>query len=281
MTSTTARWRRERGAARAYDAGGVSIGDVSYAAHHRGEAHHHEGSYLSLILEGTYRGFCGDRTRQGSPGDVLLYARHHPHASDTGETPTRVAYLELPRWSRRNDRWQTLLALSASPARAGETTSIELRRLLLRMLGGAPATAVAAAARRVVARAEQDARRAPSAPSWIGPVQRRLYDSCLARVYLADVAEVFDLSVTNMARSFHKHVGCTIGEYVRRCRVSRAAASLSSVDRTIAAVAADHGFSDQSHMGRHFRQQLGLTPRTYRSLLRREPVADRHDVNDD
>ena len=110
-----------------------------------------------------------------------------------------------------------------------------MRRLLLQVLGGAPATTVAAAARRVVARSEQDARRSPFEPSWIGPVQRRLYDSCLTRVSSprsrGPLTCRLDLSVTNMARSFHKHVGCTIGESVRRCRVGRAAAALTSGDR--------------------------------------------------
>jgi AraC-like DNA-binding protein len=37
---------------------------------------------------------------------------------------------------------------------------------------------------------------------------------------------------------------------------------------TLAAVAVEQGFADQSHLGRHFRRVFGVTPETYREAMR-------------
>jgi AraC-like DNA-binding protein len=39
-------------------------------------------------------------------------------------------------------------------------------------------------------------------------------------------------------------------------------------EQSIAEIAAAHGFCDQSHFGREFRRETGMTPREYRSRFR-------------
>ena len=55
---------------------------------------------------------------------------------------------------------------------------------------------------------------------------------------------------------------------VRRRRIEAAARDLAAATATIAAVAAAHGFTDQSHFTRQFRRYMGLTPLEYRQRIR-------------
>jgi AraC family transcriptional regulator len=62
----------------------------------------------------------------------------------------------------------------------------------------------------------------------------------------------------------------TVARYARGLRLDWAAQRLVEGDCTLAEVAAQAGFADQSHFTRAFREYAGVTPGRYRALLRRE-----------
>ncbi len=76
-------------------------------------------------------------------------------------------------------------------------------------------------------------------------------------------------SVAAFCRSFTKTYHCPPHEYVRRLRVRLSCHALVFSDRALAAIAADHGFADQSHFAKEFRRIMGVPPRLYRTRHRR------------
>ncbi len=68
-------------------------------------------------------------------------------------------------------------------------------------------------------------------------------------------------------RAFKRAYGLTPEDFRRQLRVERARALLARSE-TLAAIAADAGFADQSHMTREFYRLLGLTPGAYRRAVR-------------
>ena len=58
-----------------------------------------------------------------------------------------------------------------------------------------------------------------------------------------------------------------------RCRVDRARQLLLRSPVSLSAVAHEVGFCDQSHLARHFKRVLGVTPAAFvRNVVRRKPV---------
>ena len=57
-------------------------------------------------------------------------------------------------------------------------------------------------------------------------------------------------------------------QYLRRLRVRLACHPLVYSERTLAEIAAVNGLCDQSHFGREFRRETGMTPREYRDRFR-------------
>jgi AraC-like DNA-binding protein len=55
-----------------------------------------------------------------------------------------------------------------------------------------------------------------------------------------------------------------MGDYVRTLRAEWAAARLTRTGLSLAEIAADAGYSDQSHMTRELRRRLGVRPGEYR-----------------
>jgi AraC family transcriptional regulator len=88
------------------------------------------------------------------------------------------------------------------------------------------------------------------------------FRSKLTRSQMAAAAHLSD---SHFSRLFRRVVGFSPEAYVLNWRLRYAAKLLNSrgPDCSIADVAADSGFADQSHFGRLFRRAFGQTPRQY------------------
>jgi transcriptional regulator of acetoin/glycerol metabolism/AraC-like DNA-binding protein len=81
---------------------------------------------------------------------------------------------------------------------------------------------------------------------------------------LAMLAAVAGLSIHHFARGFKQTTGMTPHHYLTQKRVERARDMLANSDLSLSEIAYAVGFSDQSHLARHFRQMLGVTPGQFR-----------------
>ena len=81
---------------------------------------------------------------------------------------------------------------------------------------------------------------------------------------LATLAAVAGLSIHHFAREFKQSTGFTPHHYLTQKRVQRAQEMLAHTALSLSEIAYAVGFSDQSHLARHFRRTLGVTPGQFR-----------------
>ncbi len=81
---------------------------------------------------------------------------------------------------------------------------------------------------------------------------------------LAELAAVAGLSMYHFARAFKQSTGVTPHHYLVHRRIERAREMLARSELPLSDIALAAGFSDQSHLARHFRQMLGMTPGQFR-----------------
>jgi AraC family transcriptional regulator len=98
-------------------------------------------------------------------------------------------------------------------------------------------------------------------------MRQRLTDS----LALEELAEVAGLSPFHFARQFKTATGHPPHDYLIRLRVDRAQELIRqhSHEWTLAAIAHECGFADQSHMARHFKRVLGVSPGEFADAHRR------------
>ncbi|HEY9620659.1 MAG TPA: AraC family transcriptional regulator [Crinalium sp.] len=81
---------------------------------------------------------------------------------------------------------------------------------------------------------------------------------------LGDIATVIGFSSYHFARAFKATTGIPPYQYVLQCRVELAQQLLQDKERSLAEVAIEAGFGNQSHMTTVFRRVLQTTPKQYR-----------------
>jgi AraC-like DNA-binding protein len=86
--------------------------------------------------------------------------------------------------------------------------------------------------------------------------------NCTRLVTLDELARVSGLSRFHLVRIFAKEFGLPPHAYQIYIQIERAKALLDA-GMLPAVVAAETGFSDQSHFTRHFKKLNGITPRAY------------------
>jgi AraC family transcriptional regulator len=81
---------------------------------------------------------------------------------------------------------------------------------------------------------------------------------------LESIADVAHMSPFHFSRVFKLSTGLSPHQYVLRRRIEKAKGLLAGSDLPLHEVADLSGFTDQSHLARHFRRQLDTTPRSFR-----------------
>ncbi|MFK2905150.1 helix-turn-helix transcriptional regulator [Dyella ginsengisoli] len=104
-------------------------------------------------------------------------------------------------------------------------------------------------------------------PPWLWRVRECLHDDCGSELSLGELAAVAGVHAVHLTRSFRRHFGCTPGDYLRRCRLAKAAALLTTSREALVDVAARCGYFDQAHFARSFQAAFGRTPRAYRHAV--------------
>jgi AraC family transcriptional regulator len=89
-------------------------------------------------------------------------------------------------------------------------------------------------------------------------------DNLSADLSLADVAAVAELGVSQCKTLFREAMGLPVHQYVIRRRVERAKKLLRTGKMPISQVALEAGFAHQSHLARHMRRLVGVSPRDAR-----------------
>jgi AraC family transcriptional regulator len=148
-----------------------------------------------------------------------------------------------------------------------EHTEIVRRALVFQRAFGSGAVAdLERIAVDLVATMSAIANRTAPVPPWISTIRASLEQNFQSAIRFDALARDVGLHPTYVSRAFRSHVGVSMTNYVRTLRVRHARHLLVSSRRSIAAIAADAGFADPSHLSRTFADLLHVTPTEYRRL---------------
>ncbi|MCB1022981.1 MAG: helix-turn-helix transcriptional regulator, partial [Acidobacteria bacterium] len=106
-------------------------------------------------------------------------------------------------------------------------------------------------------------------PKWLLRIVERLNAEFLEFPSVVQLAIDENVHPVYLARVFRRYYHQSIGEYVRNLQVKYSAELMLDLDLSLAQIALQAGFSDQSHFTRVYKQATGTTPGKYRKMLER------------
>lgn len=101
-------------------------------------------------------------------------------------------------------------------------------------------------------------------PRWLNVTVEYIHEHFLLNPTLNELAVVSNVHPVHLARVFRETYQCTIAEYVRRLRIEAARRMLAGSDLTLAQIAVETGFTDQSHFTKVFKRLTNKTPADFR-----------------
>ena len=237
--------------------------EARYLPGYAGAEHRHDLPYFGSVVEGAFiENSSRGRIRYGR-GSLHFHPAGDPHSGVVGGEGARCFSI-LP-----GDRLSRRLHGAGDPL-----LSPRLAALAARCHRGFRADDVASdldcesAALELVAAVLRWRVPTETAPSWLPAVRERLHARADAPVTLAELARVAGVHRVHVARVFHRELGVTPAEYVRRLRFDRACRALAESDDPLTEVGLEAGYANQSHLTRDFRARLDTTPAAYRRAHR-------------
>jgi AraC family transcriptional regulator len=246
------------------------LADVRYPERGHLPFHVHSRPYFCLIRGGTYTEGYDRKLRRCAPGMLVFHPAGESHSETFDESHVASLNVEIgPKWTRRMDEFGILLDQPVEFER-GEVVTLALRMLEeLRANDSESSLSIEALTWEILAAFGGGASTGVenSHPQWLTDA-RDTFDNRLDEpVSLRCVAREVGVHPVYFAAAFRRFYGCSPGQYLRRKRFERARHLISNPDVSLAQVAIDAGFSDQSHLNRVFRRFTGMTPGQYRTFL--------------
>jgi AraC family transcriptional regulator len=251
--------------------GAFQLSESVYGANTVLPPHTHPRAYLGFVVNGGHRESTPHCERDCRPATVVFHPAAERHANRFSPAGGRIFRLEIDEpWLMRLRECHARLD-RAVESHGGPLSSIASRifsefrardpvsPLMIEGLALEFATGLVRGG---------DVAVRGAAPAWLRPTVDYLHARALEEIHLDDVASLAGVHPAHLSRVFRRHYHCSVGQFVRRLRVELAARALAESQRTIAEIAAELGFADQSHLCRVFVKLMGVTPARYRRLVR-------------
>lgn len=246
------------------------IGSFVFVSHHypnlaERASHSHPWLHLTIVCQGHYCRKLGRRSDNCHAGSLAFLLTNDSH-TDSYAPGSKCLHIVIP-----SEVEQRLRCGFGIPGTAGQIppslsarSSIALQSEFRRADGESPLIVEALLFDLVSRQLNIIRERSSARPRWLGWLLDYLDDTFEKEWSLQDMAAEMGVHPVYLCRTFSERFDCTLGEYIRKQRTLRAWQLLAISDSTLAEIASQSGFADQSHFTRAFKNDFGITPGKWR-----------------
>lgn len=101
-------------------------------------------------------------------------------------------------------------------------------------------------------------------PGWLTPVKMAIDNDVLRVQSVNQIASTANVHPSHLARTFRKHFGQPITEYIRDRKLEWCYQKVQTTDLKLGQIATVAGFADQAHFCRVFKRRYGRSPSDFR-----------------
>jgi len=261
----------ELGLARTKAMAGFCLKEFAQPPYRRLPWHEHREASICFVVSGAYAERMRARDHECPPHSMVFKPAGERHADKFGPEGGTCLLIEVV-----PERLRTLEPVSDVAARPSLVRNAKVAALGYQIYreflwsDDLSPLAVEGLVLEVLVEAARAGRERPARPrpQWLRQAVDLIHERAGQPLTLSSIAREVGIHPAHLARTFRAHYRRSIGDYVRRLRVERAARDLSDAGASIAEIGIRAGFFDQSHFSRVFREHTGLTPTAFRSAAR-------------
>jgi AraC-like DNA-binding protein/quercetin dioxygenase-like cupin family protein len=244
----------------------LALTDVCYAPGLTLASHAHEQGKICLLVQGKYHERIGNRTIDLRPFHCVYHPPGFDHSDGVGDTGMRLLSISFDRALFR-DVESRQLDLTPLHDLTGRSHVWRILRLFTAIPSLLPIE-IEAVAVDIIADIVSAPREIPQARRSLLAARDFVIANYTSNLTLAEVARAVDVHPVYLGQLFVREVRQTLGDFVNDLRVRAAAEALASGSVSLAEIAAENGFYDQSHFSRVFGHKVGVSPGAFRRRYR-------------
>ena len=228
---------------------------TSHRCDHAIPPHRHANDYLCIVLAGGFAEQEGARWHERPSGCFFRHRAGEVHHDRFGPGGAMCVNLHFPAGEQGE----------AIEGRCSASTRVAAQRLAFELAARSREELVMASlAAEIMGDLTAAFAERRDSGAWIGRIVEALCDDPSRRWTLAELAAIADRHPVRVAQSFRVVTGMSLGAFQRLRRLTALSLALRHGTMPLAALAAEFGYCDQSHMSGEFRSAFGMSPGRYR-----------------
>jgi AraC family transcriptional regulator len=235
----------------------LTLADVVYPAGARLPSHSHERAYFCLIRRGSYTETYGRRTRDCRPMTLVFHPPGEPHAQTFSGCPVASFNVEIgSEWLQRAAEWSSHLDQPAE-FHGGEVAALGQKLFHEFACNDKDSTvSIEGLTLEILAACTGSNAKACDAPHprWLADAREMLDARFREPMTLRSIAREAGVHSVYFAAAFRRFYHRSVGEYLRWRRLEYVRGKLLDPELSLAEIALDAGFADQSHLTRNFKR---------------------------
>ncbi|MFC5410338.1 helix-turn-helix transcriptional regulator [Larkinella bovis] len=246
-----------------FQGNGISLNRTAYPANERTAAmHYHPEAHISFVLQGGNVERRKATQLERGPGSVTFYHAGEAHQTIQKRFPAQHINLEIAGTLLK--QYQLSEDVLGQGILKNPNVALTMIRLYKECIINdnflAPSVGM------LLVALTPDKVLKTVKPRWVERIEELLQDSWNQPLTLQDLALETGIHPVTISKYFPRYFHCTLGEYIRTLRVSKALQLMRTSTLSLTEIAYLCGFADQSHFSRTFQQLTGFTPKRYQHL---------------
>jgi AraC family transcriptional regulator len=242
----------------------VLLTEVRHSAGKAVPLHQHDAPYFSLLLEGAYEERGESFDLRYEPYTLVFHSAGTQH-EDRMLGPSRFFAVDLLA------QWEAVIGeLGGARAHVFELAGGDPVWLVLRLYreflarSDAAETTIEALVYELCAHVAKRSVDELLEPAWLPAIDVTVRERFNRPLELTALASSVGVHPTHLCRAYRRFRGHTISDAMLHARVAYVARRIADDDEALAVLAAEAGFTDQSHMTRVFKRITGYSPGEHR-----------------
>ncbi len=249
---------------------GLGLSEYDYLSE-RTDWHYHENPYFMFLLKGKVMDVNSSRSIPCESGTLLFQNWQDPHYNAKYSELARGFHLEIDKdWLQAQE---IKIQLESGNNDIKDPIIVELFvRMHREIQEDDPITneAIQDLIWQLLNRLSSYNHRVETRkPKWIDLVEQMVEELDADQLTLERVSSEIGLHPAYFCREFPRHFQASFGNYVRKTKLKRTLPLMGAEQYSLAQIAIQCGFADQSHLTRCFKKYYGITPMRYRTLLQK------------